>query len=46
MADQSTEPPVHERPKPNDKAPVYKVAVIQMHPKVAKDEGLLVDSIC
>ncbi|TKA73196.1 hypothetical protein B0A55_07094 [Friedmanniomyces simplex] len=26
-------PPVHERPESTEKAPVYRVAVIQMHPK-------------
>jgi len=30
------EPPVHQRPVLEGKAPVYKVAVIQMHPKVDK----------
>jgi len=27
-------PPIHERPESSEKAPVYRVAVIQMYPKV------------
>ena len=34
MASDSMEPPVHERAQGSKTAPVYRVAVIQMHPKV------------
>jgi len=41
----SMEPPVHERRETNTTAPVYRVAVIQMHPKVKQQASSIQHSL-